>query len=603
MLGSIVLAGVPALFGSPRPVIHVTWREIGPIDRNALEDAFRLSTPMRLNDTRWAYEPLDTSPEMLRAIVSHRSVADTGGIDRRALTTDSSGPLMRRGGLLNAPTWAARVAKLFAYGLFAVAAVAFMLYREVLAHGRLQSPLALRAAWVALRSNPAGLFAGWSARLRDWMQRGVPTATAEAAGLFRIVFGTAVVVYVATEPTNPALLRSYDATAAQGVYGGVVDWLAAYPAVPHAVGWWLSVSGALFVAGVLTSVSFACFVLGVLVWAAIFTLTTSTHAVAALGLTLLCLLPTRWGDAWSVDAVLARVLARPRRPATSGQYGYVFWVPRLVFGLAFLAAAWSKVGGGLGWILNGTVKYHFISDLDQAWVDWGPRLTEHHWMAVAMSAAAVVIEAVVVTAAFSRSVTHILLCGAGALALLAGFALFQGVAWPGWWILLIAFLPWQRLGTSPRTALSPPSLSGAHFAVVVLLVAQQFVASAFHIEARPLTSAYDMYSATYGSAEDYENASNLVYRVVVYDGDQMRELPGCLVDDHAATTLPAAAAGASDERERLRSLIGPCLEAQTSVSTIALEGDRQVYNWKERRFEMRRRIDVIGPFSAEWLRR
>ena len=363
----------------------------------------------------------------------------------------------------------------------------------------------------------------------------------------------------------------------------------------------LNASGVMFIAGVFTSVSFACFVLGFLAWAAIFTLTTSTHAVAALGLTLICLLPARWGDAWSIDALLGRMLARPLRSAADRQHGYVFWIPRLVFGLALLAAAWSKIGGGLGWILNGTVKYHFISDLDQALVAWGPRLTQSHWVAVAMSGAAVAIEALVITAAFSQSVTHVLLCGAGALALLAGFALFQGVVWSGWWILLIAFLPWQRLGKSSRMAFEPRSLNVAQLVVVVMLVAQQFLASAFHFEARPLISAYDMYSATYASTEEYENATNLVYRVVVYDEGQARDLPGCLVDDRTAPLLPAAAAGASEERERLRSLISPCVETEASITAFALEGDRQVYNWEERRFEMRLRLDVIGPYPADWL--
>jgi hypothetical protein len=604
-VGALVLSGIPVLLGSPRLLIHVTWLDVGPAEQTALERAFGLSAPMPLTDTRWAYEPLDTSTEMLGAIVSHQSVADTGGIDQRALTM-ASPPLLssRRGGLLGTvPTWAGRLAKLIAYALFVAAAAALVLFRETVARRPPPSLCELRARWLAFLANPAGLIVAWCLRIREWMQRGVPTASAEAAGLFRIVFGTGVLVVVVTEPANIALLESYEASATQGVYGAIVHWLGAHPAVPQGLGWWLNISGALFIAGVFTTVSFGCFVLGFLVWATIFTLTTSTHAVAVLGLTLIALLPARWGAAWSVDALFGRVLGRPRDSMADGQHGYVFWIPRLVFGLAFLAAAWSKMGGGLGWILNGTVKYHFISDLDQALVDWGRRLTQSHWAAVAMSGAAVATEALVITAAFSQSVTHVWLCGAGALTLLAGFALFQGVVWPGWWILLIAFLPWQRLGRSPHLPLKPATLDVAQLVVVAMVVAQQFLASAFHFEARPLISAYDMYSATYGSAEEYEHASNLVYRVVVYDNDQARgDLPGCLVDDRTASLLPAAAAGAAEERARLRSLIGPCMRTQTSITAFALEGDRRVYDWNARRFEMARRVDVIGPFPADWLR-
>ena len=189
-VGAIVLSGIPILFGSPRPAIHVEWRDVGPAERSALERAFGLSAPLPVNGTRWAYEPLDTSTETLRAIVSHQSVADTAGINRRALTMVSSPPLSpRRGGLLaSAPSWAARVAKLIAYGLFGVAVVAFMLLRETLVYGRLQSPFTLRAAWAAFLVNPAASFAIWRSRALGWMQRGVPVASAEAAGLFRIVF-------------------------------------------------------------------------------------------------------------------------------------------------------------------------------------------------------------------------------------------------------------------------------------------------------------------------------------------------------------------------------------------------------------------------------
>jgi hypothetical protein len=186
--------------------------------------------------------------------------------------------------------------------------------------------------------------------------------------------------------------------------------------------------------------------------------------------------------------------------------------------------------------------------------------------------------------------------------LLAGFGLFQGVVWTGWWILLIGFLPWQRLGASQGATSERSPLSVAQLALVVMLVAQQFVASAFQLEARPLTSAYDMYSTTYASAEEYEKASNLVYRVVVYEEGQPRDLPGCLVDDRTASLLPAAAAGALEARERLRSLVGPCLETEALITTFALEGDRRVYDWDERRFEMKRRIDVVGPFSVDWIR-
>ena len=61
----------------------------------------------------------------------------------------------------------------------------------------------------------------------------------------------------------------------------------------------------------------------------------------------------------------------------------------VVLGVAYFAAAVSKLREGGTWILNGTVKYHFVTDLHQALVPWGPALTSNHPVAVGLSLAAV----------------------------------------------------------------------------------------------------------------------------------------------------------------------------------------------------------------------
>jgi hypothetical protein len=601
LAATMVLVALPVILGSPRPMIHVSWRGVSPGERNALERQFGLAAPLALGDSSWAYEPTDTSTETLRAIVNHPSVVGTEGIDRRALRMASSPPLSpRRGGLLqNPPAWAGRVAKLLAYSLIVVAL--FLLFRAALMWPRFPARKSLDAAVSRIQADPAGTARALPGIARTWVSGGVPAASAEGAGLFRVIFGGAVFAFLTMEPANLGLLESYEPNAAEGVYGMAVRWLAAHPVVPQALGWWLTTSGALFVVGLWTPMSFACFVAGFAVWSSIFTLTTSTHAVAAIGLTLVCLLPARWGDAWSVDAWLRRVFSRPQRPATAAQYGYAFWIPRLVFGLAFLAAAWSKVSGGPAWILNGTVKYHYVTDLDHALVSWGPQLTQYHWVAVAMSATAVIVEALVITASFSRSTLYILLCGAGSMALLSGFALFQGVIWPGWWTLLLGFLPWERVGAVTAEEPGHASLTVTQWTVASLLVVQQCLASLFHVEARPLTSAYDMYSATYGSAEEYASATNLVYHVLAYEADTVRDLSNCVVDDRTAGLLPAAARGSASERERLKGVLAPCLRGQNAVTAFSLQGDRREYDWQARRFTFQRGLDVIGPYPADWL--
>ena len=195
--------------------------------------------------------------------------------------------------------------------------------------------------------------------------------------------------------------------------------------------------------------------------------------------------------------------------------------------------------------------------------------------------------------------------------LLLGFALFQGVFWPGWWILLMSFLPWERLGvTRVRSAAGERvprdhslALTPAQAAFALLIVGQQAAMSAFHVEARPLFSAYDMYSATYGSPQEYEDAINLTYRIVLYEGERSREVPDCPVDDRSAALLPAAARGEASARAWLRELVLGCIDAAPArVTAVALEGDREVYNWDTGEFEWKRRLDVIGPVPADWLR-
>ena len=278
-----------------------------------------------------------------------------------------------------------------------------------------------------------------------------------------------------------------------------------------------------------------------------------------------------------------------------------------MLGIAFLAAAWSKMpGGGPDWVLNGTVKYYFVSDFEHALVSWGPQLTTFHWVAVVMSGAAVFVESILITAAFSRTAMYTLLLGVAALLLLAGFAVFQGVLWWGWWILFIALLPWQRLRLRwPWRSRAPQQapmlgLTSLQFAAVVLLMIQQVVMSAFHVEARPMFSAYDMYSATYASMDEFEDATNLVYRVVIVDNNQSRDLPDCLLSDRDAELLPLAASGGIAARAHLRDVLAPCLR-EIQVGALALEGDRRVFDWQEHRFKWKRRIDVIGPVQADWV--
>ena len=120
-----LLAVVPVLFGSPLPMVHVRWAAIADADRQALEQRFRLTEAAPLAQDLWAYVPADTSSPTLRAIVTHPSVIDTAGINRRTFAMAGNPPLTpRRGGLLEgAPAWMARASRALAYALAGIACV------------------------------------------------------------------------------------------------------------------------------------------------------------------------------------------------------------------------------------------------------------------------------------------------------------------------------------------------------------------------------------------------------------------------------------------------------------------------------------------------
>ena len=198
------------------------------------------------------------------------------------------------------------------------------------------------------------------------------------------------------------LNATFDLEIDGAVHRAVIDWLRDRPAVVNAITPWVLATGAAFTIGLFTRVSYALFVAGVILWAYVAISINSTHPHASLVLTLVALLPSKWGDALSVDAWLGRTAPSPAGPA----YGYSVWIPTVVFGVAFAAAAWAKltVPPGLAdWVANGSVKYHFITDSVQAPVDWGLQLAKHPRLAIAASFGAIAIETLVITAAFVRS--------------------------------------------------------------------------------------------------------------------------------------------------------------------------------------------------------
>jgi hypothetical protein len=567
---AVLGALVPIVFGAPQPLVHITWKNLD--ERSALEERFRLAEPNQVDGSTWSYVPRVTTPDLLRQIITHPAVGDTAGIDRPALRIASNSPLTpRRGGLVTAPA-AARAVKGAAYA----AALAGVL-------------LLMVTGWRAIRDSGHRISA---ASVRRGLSYGVPVASAHAAAAFRVAFMACALWIVASDPAQGRL----DAVAieeATGIRGATVRWLAANPAVADAIDPALYAAGALVLLGGGGSGALVAFVVAFYLWSSVLTLTTSHHTLVALQAALIGLIGARWSDAWSIDAWI-----RKRTPGPADRrYGFAIWLPGFVLGIGFLAAAWSKLDGGIDWVLNGTVRYHFVSDLDHAWVTWGPRIASLPGVAILMSAAAVAVEAIVITGSFVAAIRWRALCGLLAASLLAGFAVFQGVVWPGWWVLLLSFLPWQLVRSS-TVSLGSAAIGRLQYALVLTIVVAQVGVSAVRREVPPLLSAYDMYSTTYSTPDEYEWASNLEYRVVAQANGGWSTLDGCVVDDVIAGRVREAMAAAAPVPAPMRAVLARCLRDQQGASAWRLEGDRRVYDWDAGVFVWKRGIDVIGPIEV-----
>lgn len=75
---------VPPAFA---PRVYVRWKaDVNDAERARTERELKLVAGERYDETTWAYDLTDTSPQAIGALVGHRSVEDTGNIDRVHLT-------------------------------------------------------------------------------------------------------------------------------------------------------------------------------------------------------------------------------------------------------------------------------------------------------------------------------------------------------------------------------------------------------------------------------------------------------------------------------------------------------------------------------------
>jgi hypothetical protein len=600
------------LAGPPGVLVHVRWDEtVDDAGREMLESRFRLLDGERLDERTWRYDLVDPSRDNIRALIESSAVEDTHHIDRpnysaelTAATTARRGRFPAYGQLM--VTMADVLAATFAAAAFVITAMGLFLgvpplqaLRLAFGHAQSWRERATRRIGTAAQRIPSGLTRPLVAAAR-FVERGIPEIDASTAGLFRIVFGLVLLGYFAWYRVDSSWLNdAFDPEIEGAVHAFVIEWLRGRPVVADLVTPWLLTFGTAFTLGLFTRLSYTLFVIGVIGWAYLAMSIESTHPHAALVLTLVALLPSRWGDARSLDSWRHRI-SRDEGSQTrrSLQYGYTVWVPTLTFGVTFAAAAWAKLtvpASWTTWILNGSIKYHIVSDSAGAPLDWGLELLRYPALAVAVSFGAVAIEALVLTAAFVRDERYKLAMGVAATALFAGIGLLMGIAWPGWWIPLLGFLPWQRWSTrfQPIGALPPihapnrlftgRTLTALQFAFVAGVAGQQLVVSALRVERAPMFSWYDMYSRSYSGPEDFNASIAPEYQIFV-ESDRGRVQLRCSPHEEFVRDFSAALSDAVEPRARVwRSLRG-CGADLSNVRSVTLEGRVRKFDWDRLEF-------------------
>jgi hypothetical protein len=431
--------------------------------------------------------------------------------------------------------------------------------------------------------------------LLAWIQKRIPPASAEAVAVFRVVFGSVLLIFLLTRPVRAAWAAAPD-NLLTGLHRSALTLFTAFPEIADWIPWWLAAWGVLFVAGAFARIAFAMLTVGTLGWALLYTTQTTHHSVCSLLVTMLCLQAARWSDAWSIDA-WRRTLHDER--GAPHEYGFVAWVPGVVLAVAFAAAASAKLrDAGLAWVLNGTVKYHFLTDSDQAVVSWGLQAGQYPWLAILLSFSAIAVEFLVIVGVFSGRYLPRAIAGVSALALLTGFLLFQGLFWPGWWMLLLSFLPWHLLRpTALNAGMSPTGWRPlATSAIVLALIVQQMIVSSWRLEAPPVFSVYDMYATTYGSPEEYELKAGETYWIVAIDGTQRP--PECQINRNELSMMQRVAQTRSLPAEA-GLLLGQCFPSGR-IDRVFLESRRERVDWNRWQFLEPSRTALTGEIPAQY---
>jgi hypothetical protein len=169
---------------------------------------------------------------------------------------------------------------------------------------------------------------------------------------------------------------------------------------------------------------------------------------------------SRAGDAWSLDATIARRLGgrRPRPvPAPSGEYTWPLRCVWLALTLIYLAAGVGKLrSSGLAWIASDHLALLLLRSRYeyQPLTDWGPWLARSAGLRHALAAATILIELSYPLALASRRARLLLVPSAAAMQIAIGLLIG-----PRFYALLVCnlfWVPWASvLARAPRSQRHP----------------------------------------------------------------------------------------------------------------------------------------------------
>ena len=562
--------------------VNVRWApSVDDTTRRQLESEYSLRLLQPNSERTFVYRLGNTSRDTIRALVQDARVEDTHGIDRARFAVPAPRVTLARRYLDEHEDRAEQLSGAVSWTNALVLVVALV-------------------AWRASRSP----------RVAAFLARGVPPLSSTGLGLYRFALGAALIAVVLKYNDLP------DTPFPRELHRGV-DWFADWNWVhtlatrPDVTSWITPISVVLLIAFAVGFCARPAYIAFLILLTAHVLVVLQHKSAHDWGLPLVAL----WGLAivpWS-KGLGADLWRHPRR-TQAADYGFAVWFPGLMIGLAFLAAAYAKLdSSGLEWITGGAVKYHFIEDSRQAPTTWGLWVAARPSVAVAMSAAAMLIEASFILHVLFRQAWVRAAFGVAGLALLVGFRVLQGVVWTQWWVLFLCFVPWQAIAARLSRVKAPAAHGGisplgrAAIVVATLMIVIQVFASAHRFEAEPFVSDYGMYSWTWPSRDAFDRQMARKYRQYRYH-EWTASGPG---DDISGSldALPKARDVLADAVDRLRD--GQALEDGQrqaleaiasayrqaygrSLDAVAVAVSEQAFDWSAGRFRVTSDNEQVG---------